>query len=189
MNLDYWTQRLLRRATCELDFGARLTSKARVRNIAGDSSLITIGRGSIIQGELLTFAHGGRIELGQWCYVGEHSRIWSAAEITIGDRVLIAHSVNIFDNLTHPIHAAARHAQFKQIAQTGHPRELNLGEKPVRIDDDAWVGAGSFVLRGVTVRRGAIVAAGAVVTSDVPAYCIVAGNPASIVRELSADER
>ncbi|WP_091891805.1 acyltransferase [Bradyrhizobium sp. Rc2d] len=189
MNLDYWAQRILKRATCELDRGARLTGKARVRNIAGDSSLITIGRGSIIQGELLTFAHGGRIRLGQWCYVGEHSRIWSAAEIAIGDRVLIAHSVNIFDNLTHPIHAAARHSQFKMIAQTGHPRELNLGEKPVRIEDDVWVGAGSFVLRGVTIGRGAIVGAGAVVTSDVPAYCIAAGNPAAIVRELSADER
>ncbi|WP_275511667.1 acyltransferase [Bradyrhizobium yuanmingense] len=75
------------------------------------------------------------------------------------------------------------------IAQTGHPRELNLGEKPVRIEDDAWVGAGSFILRGVTIGRGAIVGAGAVVTSDVPAYCIAAGNPATIVRELSADER
>lgn len=189
MNLDYWAQRLLRRATCDLDVGARLTSKARVRNIAGDSSRIIIGRGSIVQGELLTFAHGGRIGLGQWCYVGEHSRIWSAAEIVIGDRVLIAHSVNIFDNLTHPIRAAERHVQFKQIAQSGHPRDLTLGEKPVRIEDDAWIGAGSFVLRGVTVGRGAIVAAGAVVTNDVPAFCIAAGNPASIVRELSTDER
>jgi acetyltransferase-like isoleucine patch superfamily enzyme len=39
------------------------------------------------------------------------------------------------------------------------------------------------------VGKGGIVAAGAVVTKDVPPYCIVAGNPAALVRELSADER
>jgi acetyltransferase-like isoleucine patch superfamily enzyme len=75
------------------------------------------------------------------------------------------------------------------IAQTGHPREIDLGEKQVKIEDDVWVGAGSFVLRGVTIGRGAIVGAGAVVTSDVPPYCIAAGNPAAILRELSAEER
>ena len=44
-------------------------------------------------------------------------------------------------------------------------------------------------MRGVTVGEGGIVAAGAVVTRDVPPYSIVAGNPAVLVRELSADER
>jgi acetyltransferase-like isoleucine patch superfamily enzyme len=42
---------------------------------------------------------------------------------------------------------------------------------------------------GVTIVRGAVVGAGSVVTRDVPAYTIVAGNPAQVVRELTADER
>ncbi len=46
-----------------------------------------------------------------------------------------------------------------------------------------------MVMRGVTIGQGGIVAAGAVVTKDVPAYSIVAGNPAVMVRELSIDER
>ncbi|MFK4601457.1 LbetaH domain-containing protein [Bradyrhizobium diazoefficiens] len=46
-----------------------------------------------------------------------------------------------------------------------------------------------MVLRGVTVGQGAVVAAGAVVTKDVPAFSIVAGNPAVLVRELRSDER
>ena len=102
------------------------------------------------------FAHGGYIDLGDWCYVGEQARIWSAGSITIGDRVLIAHAVNIFDNLTHPIRAADRHAQFTKIANEGHPRDISLGERPVKIGDDAWIGAGAFVLRGVTVGTGAM---------------------------------
>jgi acetyltransferase-like isoleucine patch superfamily enzyme len=189
MNLDYLIQRLLLRATCQLGSGSRLSRTARIRNIAGDSKRIVVGRDSIIQGELAVFAHGGQIQLGDWCYVGEQSRIWSAGSIAIGNRVLIAHSVNIFDNLTHPIKASERHAQFREIAKTGHPRNISLGEQPVRIEDDVWIGAGAFVLRGVTVGTGAIVAAGAVVTRNIAPYCLVAGNPATVVRELSSEER
>jgi acetyltransferase-like isoleucine patch superfamily enzyme len=189
MNLDYLIQRLLGRATCQLSPGARLSAKARIRNIAGDSNRILIGNDSIVQGELLVFAQGGSIRLGEWCYVGEQTRIWSAAAISIGNRVLIGHGANIFDNLTHPIRAAERHAQFRQIAKSGHPRDISLGERPVKIEDDAWIGAGAFVLRGVTVGTGAIVAAGAVVTKDIPPYSLAAGNPATVVRELRAEER
>jgi acetyltransferase-like isoleucine patch superfamily enzyme len=189
MNAHLLVQRLLGRATCVLQDDAVLTWSARIRNIRGDSRAIVVGCHTRIRGELVTFAHGGQITIGDWCYVGEGARIWSAASIAIGDRVLIAHSVNIFDNLTHPIRAAERHEQTQQIYQSGHPRQISLDESPVRICDDAWIGAGAFVLRGVTVREGAIVAAGAVVTKDVPPYTMVAGNPATILRELSPDER
>jgi acetyltransferase-like isoleucine patch superfamily enzyme len=188
MNIDYLIQRLIGRATCQLAQGAKLSRTARIRNISGDSSKIAIGKRSHIQGELLVFPHG-RIVVGDWCYIGEGSRIWSAASIVMGDRVLVSHSVNIFDNLTHPTKAAERHEQARLILTKGHPRELSLGEKPVTIHDDAWIGAGAFVLRGVTLGQGAIVAAGAVVTKDVPPFSIVAGNPATLIRELTPDER
>jgi acetyltransferase-like isoleucine patch superfamily enzyme len=189
MNLDYLIRRIALRATCRLASGASLGSAARIRNIVGDSKRIMIGSHSIIQGELTVFNSDGQIEIGDWCFVGKETRIWSAKSIVIGNRVLIAHAVNIFDNLTHPIRAADRHAQFRQIAKIGHPLNLDLGQRPVRIEDDAWIGAGAFVLSGVTVGACAIVAAGAVVTRDVPPYTIVAGNPAVVVRELSPDER
>jgi acetyltransferase-like isoleucine patch superfamily enzyme len=189
INIHLLAQRLIGQATCELRQGARLASTARIRNAGGDDSKIIVGSHTHVLGELFTFAHGGEIKIGEWCYLGEGSRIWSAASIVIGNRVLISHSVNVFDSLTHPLQAKARHQQVKQIFGQGHPREIWLDERPVKICDDAWIGAGAMVLRGVTVGEGGIVAAGAVVTKDVMPYSIVAGNPAVLVRELSPDER
>ncbi|WP_407169408.1 acyltransferase [Bradyrhizobium sp. ORS 111] len=184
MNLDYWLQRVVGRATCRLGARARLMPTARIRNIRGDSDCIVIGASSIIRGELLTFAHGGRIEIGSWCYVGENSRIWSAGSVRIGDRVLIAHDVNVFDNLTHPVDHVARHRQIQEMFTKGHPRQLDLDERPVTIGDDAWIGAGAFLMRGVRIGARAIVAAGSVVTADVAEDTVVAGNPARLVKSI-----
>lgn len=169
--------------------GAKLHPSARILNALGVSEKIRIGNNSHIRGELFLFSHGGEISIGDWCYIGEGSRIWSALKITIEDRVLIAHNVNIFDNLTHPMSAEARHQHFKAIATIGHPSSLDLSEKPVVIKSDAWIGANSSVLRGVTIGEGAIVAAGAVVTRDVSPFTVVGGNPAKLIRELRPDER
>jgi acetyltransferase-like isoleucine patch superfamily enzyme len=182
MNVDYQLRRLFGRATCRLGSGARLMRTARIRNIRGNSDCIVIGSDSVIRGELLTFAHGGKIEIGSWCYIGENSRIWSGLLVQIGNRVLIAHGVNVFDSLTHPINPEERHKQIQAIFTTGHPRQVDLDERPVSIDDDAWIGAGAFIMRGVKVGARAIVAAGSVVTKDVAADTIVAGNPALVVK-------
>ena len=93
MNVDFLIQRLIGRPTCRLQHDAVLGSSARIRNIRGDTEKILVGPHTRILGELLTFAHGGEIKIGEWCYVGEGSRIWSAASIAIGDRVLISHFV------------------------------------------------------------------------------------------------
>jgi acetyltransferase-like isoleucine patch superfamily enzyme len=167
---------------------AVLFSAARILNASGVSERIRIGGHSLIQGELFVFAHGGEISIGESCFVGPGTRIWSATRIEIGSRVLISHNVNIFDSLTHPLSPRLRHVQFKDIADTGHPKSIDLDEKPVTIGDDAWIGAGAFVLKGVSIGSCAVVGAGSVVTRDVPAATIVAGNPATIVRPLSLQE-
>lgn len=55
------------------------------------------------------------------------------------------------------------------------------------VGNDVWFGYGAVVLPGVTIADGAIVAAMSVVTADVPAYAIVAGNPARVVRRRYDD--
>lgn len=169
--------------------GVVFHSSARIHNIKGKREAIRIGAHSHLLGELLIFAHGGEIRIGSHCFVGEQSRIWSAGKISLGDRVLISHGVNIFDSLTHPISASKRHKQFVEIVTHGHPRQINLDEQPVMIGDDVWIGCLSIVLRGVTIGKGAIIGAGSVVTKDVPPWTIVAGNPAKIIREIPVDER
>lgn len=176
-------------AGCVLAPTARLYPTARILDHAGRGKAIQIGPHTHVRGELMTFGHGGRIALGAYCYVGEQTRIWSAYDIAIGDRVLISHGVNIFDNDTHPHGPRARHEQFKAIITTGHPDRLDLDGAPVVLEDDVLVGCMSIILAGVTVGRGSIVGAGSVVTKDVPAWSVVAGNPARVLRELTAEER
>jgi acetyltransferase-like isoleucine patch superfamily enzyme len=52
-----------------------------------------------------------------------------------------------------------------------------------RIGENCFIGAGSIVMPGVQIGNGVVVAAGAVVVSNVPDTCVVAGNPAKVVRE------
>ncbi|MES0488495.1 MAG: acyltransferase [Leptospirales bacterium] len=164
-------------------------SSANIFNIRKKRSSISLGSHTTVLGELLTFRHGGKITMGDYCYVGENARIWSAENIKIGNFVLISHDVNIFDSDTHPIRAKERRKHYKSIITTGHPDEIDLNEKAICIQDDAWIGAKSIILKGVTIGEGAIVGAGSVVTKDVPAWTIVAGNPAKVIRKLKKNER
>ena len=65
----------------------------------------------------------------------------------------------------------------------------NVQITPVVICDRSWIGARSIILKGVTIGEGAIVGAGSVVTSDVPPWTIVGGNPARVIRALTDEER
>jgi acetyltransferase-like isoleucine patch superfamily enzyme len=149
----------------------------RIINISGVQEAIRIGNNCVINGELLTFAHSGAVQIGDWCYIGEGSRVWSSKQIIIGNRVLIAHNVNIHDTNSHPINMERRHLHFKAIKNTGHPRNIeDIKAKDIVIEDDVWIGFNSIILKGVTIGKGSIIGAGSVVTKDIPAGSIYAGN-------------
>ena len=152
------------------------------------SDAIRVGEHSHVRGELLVFRHGGRISIGDYCYIGEQTRLWSSASISIGNRVLISHLCTIMDNLTHPEDPEARHAQFRHIIEKGFPEQDDLGERPVVIEDDALIGCHCVILRGVTIGAGAIIGAGSVVSRDVPAMTVYVGNPARFVRNVTVNE-
>jgi len=162
---------------------------ATIFNMLPHAEKIVIGANTHIRGEILTFAHGGQITIGDYCYIGEGTRIWSAKNIRIGNHVLISHNVSIYDSDTHPIDdPAERRRQFQAIISAGHPTELDLREESVVIQDDALIASQCVILKGVTIGRAAVVGAGSVVTKDVPPYTLVAGNPASFIRKLDVPE-
>jgi len=66
---------------------------------------------------------------------------------------------------------------------------FGIRDKPIVIEDYAWVGTRATILPGVTVGKGARVAAGAVVSRDVPPYIIVGGIPAKPIGERGKDLR
>lgn len=163
--LRYWR----RYASATVDKGALLLPQARVFNLGGKRSAIRVGAFSSVRGELLAYAHGGAIEIGDWCYVGEGSRIWSASRVHVGNRVLISHDVNIHDTDSHPRDPVARHRHFRQISTTGHPQEIEgIAGAPIWIGDDVWIGFNSIILKGVTIGDRSIIAAGSIVIKDVP---------------------
>jgi Acetyltransferase (isoleucine patch superfamily) len=162
---------------------AKLIPGARIYNIRNRRDAIIVGANTIVAGELVTFGHGGEIEIGECCYIGAGTRIWSAKRITIGDRVLVAHNVNIHDTNSHPLDARERHQHFMEIAKRGHPRDIdNIKSQTVVIEDDVWIGFNTIVLKGVTIGAGSIIAAGSIVDKDVPPNSLFITN--NVIRKL-----
>lgn len=124
------------------------------------------------------------VEMGDYSYVVNDAEM---TYTTIGKFCSIAAMTRI-NPVNHPIHRASQ-SHFTYFANYYFPDEANEAEfldwrkkHRVHIGNDAWIGHGAIVLPGRSIGTGAVVAAGAVVTKNVPAYTIVAGNPARPIR-------
>ncbi len=109
-----------------------------------------------------------RLTVGDYTFLGRGAEINVLQEVAIGEHVLIGPGCLLFDH-NHGLQADLRVDQ--QACRAA----------PIRIGDDAWLGARTIVLAGVTIGAQAVVAAGACVNRDVPAGAIVAGIPARVV--------
>ena len=92
--------------------------------------------------------------------------------IEIEDNVLLAHNVSIY-SATH---------NFKDISIPIKQQGYNASK--VLIKQGSWIGVNSVIMPGITVGNNSVVASGAIVTKDVPDYCVVAGVPAKIIKNL-----
>ena len=170
------------RRHCATRAGTRILPGGCIVNQQDARDAISLGANSWIAGQLLVYAHAGRIEIGDFCYVGENTKIWSAQHVAIGNRVFLAHGVNVHDNDAHSLSAQTRHAHFRELVTRGQASFVeDFSSAPIRIEDDVWIGFNSTILKGTHIGRGAIIGACALVTRDVEAFAIVAGNPAVVV--------
>lgn len=110
-------------------------------------------------------------KVGKNCKISSHTFICEG--VTIEDDVFIGHGVT-FINDTYP---------RATTDGGGLQTEQDWKVEPTLVKKGAWIGSGATILSKVTVGERAIVGAGSVVTKSVPAGAIVAGNPASILRE------
>ena len=148
---------------------------------------LSIGRGSIVDAKIRFERAGGTLHIGQRTFVGA-STLVCAERIEIGDDVLISWGCTVVDHNSHALAWKDRSDDVEQWYE-GRKDWTPVERAAVRIGNKAWIGFNAIILKGVTIGEGAIVGAGSVVTRDVPAFTIVAGNPARPIRELEEHER
>ena len=115
--------------------------------------------------------------VGRNCKISSHTFICEG--VTIEDDVFIGHGVT-FVNDSYP-RATAPGGSLQT--------EADWSVEPTLVKKGASIGSGATILANVTIGEGTIVGAGSVVTKNVAAGTIVAGNPARVLRKLTASQK
>lgn len=114
---------------------------------------------------------GAKIRIGNNTRI--HGSCIHAYELVeIGNRCLIAANCQITDCNGHEL-------SFENVANRIN---TTSGAKPVIIEDDVWICAGTTVLSGVRIGRSSVISAGSVVTKSVPPFCLYGGTPAKVIK-------
>jgi acetyltransferase-like isoleucine patch superfamily enzyme len=164
----YWQQNMLWdkrkiRHPCKIDFDTNLS----------------MGRGSEI-GENTTVI--GSLDLGAYSVINPNC--YFEGNIKIGKFVGIAQGV-VMISKNHPMD---RPAMVYLGGRFGWKDEDRADTGQITLGNDSWVGHGARIKKDVIVGEGAVVGMGSVVTHDVPAYAVVAGNPARLIRYRFKEE-
>jgi UDP-2-acetamido-3-amino-2,3-dideoxy-glucuronate N-acetyltransferase len=116
-------------------------------------------------------------KVGKRCKISSHTFVCEG--VTIEDNVFVGHGV-VFINDSYP---RATNPEGELQTESDWKVERTLVKR------GASIGSGATVLANVTIGENAIVGAGSVVTKDVADDCIVAGNPAHVLRNMNAETR
>jgi acetyltransferase-like isoleucine patch superfamily enzyme len=172
-----------RRNTVSVGVGSKINWPRLLSARAGS---LTVGAGCIINAKCNFDIAGAEIHIGDRCYIGKSSLV-SGSSITLGDDVIISWGVTIVDHNSHSLQWRDRQSDVADW-HLGKKDWSNIDRRPIALGNKVWVGFNAIILKGVTIGEGAIVGAGSVVTKDVPAYTIVAGNPAAVIRAIGPSD-
>ncbi|MBO9200144.1 acyltransferase [Niastella sp. MAH-29] len=133
----------------------------------------------------------GEVIIGNRVFIGA-STIICRSKVEFGNNIFVAWNTCFYDHDSHSLDYRHRQQDITQQLTDFRNGESFIKNKnwevvnsaPIKICDNAWIGMNALILKGVTVGEGAIVAAGSVVTKSVPAWTVVAGNPAKVVKNL-----
>lgn len=132
----------------------------------------------------------GRVRVGQYTILNGTYLICNN-EIVIGNHCLLAWGSVITDTWVGLKSATLeeRRAVLRAVAADPTRRLPPVAEaRPVKLENNTWVGFDSVILPGVTLGRGCIVGSKTVIYEDVPPYAVVVGDPARIIRYLDSDD-
>jgi acetyltransferase-like isoleucine patch superfamily enzyme len=142
---------------------------------------LIIGSDCVIDGVQFSVGKGGRITIGDQCYLTSVI-LMCELEIRIGNRVMMSWNTAIADSDFHPIDPALRIADA--IACSPDPNRPNrppIETKSVIIEDDVWIGPSVTILKCMHIGAGAFIEPGSMITRDVASGARVGGNPAVMI--------
>lgn len=166
---------------CKVSIGAG--SRVDFRKLsAKPPAVLNVGIKTLCHARIMADRPEAKITIGSRTFIG-NSMIVSAESVHIGDDVLISWGCTIVDHDSHALDFEGRKGDVTLWAE-GKKDWAKVKIVPVRIEDRAWIGFNSIILKGVQIGRGSVVAAGSVVTRDVAPFTVVGGNPARLIKEL-----
>ena len=137
------------------------------------SLLKTIGEDSYIEPPFRC-DYGYNISLGKKFYANYECIMIDVTKIIIGDYVMFGPRVSLY-TAEHPIDPTVRRTN------------LEYG-KPIRIEDNVWIGGDTVINGGVTIGEGSVIGSGSVVIKDIPKSVLAAGNPCKVIREITSED-
>lgn len=136
------------------------------------SHRFALGKGALLEDYSVVNNQVGDVIIGKDSLIGLSNTL--IGPVIIEQQVITAQNVTM-SGLNH---------RYQDTTQT--IRSQGYETRAILIRQGAWLGANAVILPGVCIGKNAVVAAGSVVTRDVPDYCVVAGNPARIVKRLDS---
>lgn len=129
--------------------------------------------------------YGRNIFMGDNVIVGINCVFVDCNKIEIGNSVLIASNVQIC-TATHPVEVTER--LIEGWDSSSGRSFFRTYSKPIRVEDNVWIGGNVVILPGVTIGKNSVIGAGSVVVRSIPPDSLAVGNPCRVIRKINAGE-